>query len=154
VTAFAGPAEEISGLFLQSCLPNAGNPAALRQWAAHAKLPELPDPARAAFLHGAPGKVFDASNGEGKFVLLSSDDGLCAVVTDRAADRETVQALERALGAAGIQFRLVAERNDKLDPKLRHREYLATGSGRVWRILASTVQGSAADQAMLTAGPE
>jgi hypothetical protein len=154
VTALAGPTEELSALFMQTCLPYAGQPVALRRWAARAKLPEVPDPARAAFLDGAPGKVFDASNDAGKFALLSSDDGICAVVTDRAGDQETTQALERTLSEAGVKFRLVIERNDKLNPKLHHREYLASRTGRAWRILAATVRDSVPGQAMLTAAPE
>jgi hypothetical protein len=152
--AFSGPAEEMSGLFLQSCVPYAGKPTALRQWAARAKLPDVPDPARARFLNGAPGKVFDASNAAGKFAVLSSDDGICAVVTDQAGDTDTARALERALGEAGIKFRLVIERDDKLNPKLHHREYLAARSGLAWRILAATVRDSVPGQAMLTAAPE
>ena len=151
--AFAGPAEELSGLFLQSCLPYAGDPAALRQWAVTLKLPEVPDPARAAFLGGAPGKVFDASVPAGKFVLVSSDDGLCSVITDKATDQEIAQGLEHTLEAAGVKFRLVAERNDPQNPKLHHREYLASRGRRTWRLLAATVRDTAAGQAMLTAGP-
>jgi hypothetical protein len=151
--AFAGPAEELSGLFLRTCLPYAGHAHALRDWAARANLAEVPDPARAAFLNGAPGKVFDASNAAGKIALLSPDDGLCAVVTDRAGDQETAQALEHSLGEAGVTFRLVIERDDKLNPKLHHREYLASGHKRAWRILAATVRDSVPGQAMLTAGP-
>jgi hypothetical protein len=154
VAALAGPAEELSGLFLQSCLPNAGQPAPLRQWAARLKLPEVPDPARAAFLHGAPGTVFDASNPVGKFVLVSSDDGICSVITDRAGDQETAKGLEHALAEAGARFRLVAERDDKLNPKLHHREYLAARGNRAWKILAATVREDTAGQAMLTAAPE
>jgi hypothetical protein len=154
VAAFAGPAEELSGLFLQSCLPYAGNSSALRNWAARVKLPEVSDPARFAFLHGAPGKVFDASNPAGKFVVVSSDDGICAVVTDHAGDRETAQELERALSGAEVRFRLVIERNDKLNTKLHHREYLASRRGRAWRILAATVRDEVPGQAMLTAAPE
>lgn len=154
LTASAGPADDLAALFLQTCLPYAGRPAALREWAARANLPEVPDPARAAFLDGAPGKVFDASNTVGKFALLSSDDGICAVVTDQAGDAETDAALERGLSEAGIKFRLVAERDDKLNPKLHHREYLAAGPARTWRILAATVRDSAPGQAMLTAAPE
>jgi len=154
VCAFAGPADELSGLFVQACLPYAGDPAALRHWAARAKLPEVADPARATFLAGAPGKVFDASNASGKFALLSSDDGICAVVTDHSGDRETQQGLERALGGAAVKFRLVIERDDKLDPQLHHREYLAARAGLAWRILAATVHDAAPGQAMLTAAPE
>jgi hypothetical protein len=152
VTAFAGPGEELSGLFLQTCLPYAGRPQALRQWAAREKLPVVPDPARAAFLNGAPGQVFDASNNAGKFALLSSDDGICAVVTDQAGDQDVALALERALSDAGVRFRLVIERDDKLNPKLHHREYLASKPPLAWRLLAATVHDHG--QAMLTAAPE
>lgn len=141
-------------MFAQSCLPYAGNPPALRQWAGRLHLPLAPEPARAAFLHGAPGQVFDASNIAGKFVLVSSDDGICSVVTDHAGDAETVHALEHVLTAAGLNYRLVAERNDKINPKLHQREYLAANAKRRWRILAATVRGGAPDQAMLTAGAE
>jgi hypothetical protein len=153
-TALAGPTQELSALFLQSCLPFAGNPAALRQWAAGRKLPEVPEPARSAFLDNAPGVVFDASSAEGKLALLSSDDGICAVVTDHAGDRETAQELERVLTDAGVKFRLVIERDDKLNPKLHHREYLATRQGHSWRILAATVREQTPGRAMLTAAPE
>ena len=153
-TARAGTEDEMAGLFLRSCLPYAGQPAALRRWAAGMKLPEVPEPARAAFLNGAPGNVFDASNTAGKFALLSSDDGICAVVTDAAGDVETSRALEHALSAAGTKFRLVIERNDKLNPSLHHREYLAAGHGRAWRILAAAVHATIPGRAMLTAAPE
>ncbi len=79
----------------------------------------------------------------GKFALLSSDDGICAVVTDQAGDLEVAQALERALGEAGIKFRLVIERDDKLNPKLHHREYLAArntaGLAAYWRRPCTTM---------------
>ena len=152
--ACAGPAEELSSLFLQTCLPYAGRPEALRQWAARTKLPEVPEPGRAAFLAGAPGKVFDASNEAGKFVVVSSDDGICAVVTDHAGDRETAQALEASLKGAAVRARLVIERDDSEVPKLHHREYLAARGTRAWRILAATIHDSIPGQAMLTAAPE
>jgi hypothetical protein len=147
-------------------MPFAGRPVALRQWAAQAKLPEVPGTVSKAFLLSAPGKVFDASNAAGKFVVVSSDDGICAVVTDHAGDRETANGLEAALGSAGVTFRMVIERNDKDNPKLHHREYLATRHGRAWRILAATVHdqaaggargeahGEAHGEAMLTAAPQ
>ena len=153
MTCFAGSADELAGLFEQSCIPYAGRPESLRHWAGRAKLPEVPDPARSGFLNGAPGKVFDASNDTGKFALLSSDDGICAVVTDHAGELDTVKALEKTLNDQGIRFQLVAERDDKLNPKLHHREYLAAGPAGRWRILAATVRDSVSGQAMLTAAP-
>jgi hypothetical protein len=118
------------------------------------KLPEVPDPARTAFLGGAPGTVFDASNAAGKFVLVSSDDGICSAVTDHAGDEDVAAGLEHALREAGATFRLAIERDDKSNTKLHHREYLASGHGRAWRLLAATVRDETQGQAMLTAAPQ
>jgi hypothetical protein len=147
-------AAQLAGLFMQSCLPYAGNPAALRAWARRTGLPTLPDPARAAFLHGAPGMVFDASTGGGKYVLASSDDGICSAITDAATDAAVVAALEDDLHRIGVAFRRVIERDDKQVGAVHYREYLAAKDGRGWRILAATVKDAGSGQAMLTAEPE
>jgi hypothetical protein len=146
--------QQLAGLFMQSCIAYAGNPAGLRNWARDTGLTELHDPARAAFTHGAPGQVFDASNPSGKFVVVSSDDGLCSVLTDQASGRLVVGALESDLTASGITYRMVIERDDARIPELHNREYLATKNGRSWRILAATVRDPQPGQAMLTAAPE
>ena len=100
--ARAGTADEVVGLFTEACLPFAGTPARLRDWAARNALTDMPDPARTAFLNGAAGKVFDASSSGGKFVLLSSDDGLCAAIAQQAKGADVVAALEQELGKAGV----------------------------------------------------
>ena len=64
---------------------------------------------RAAFLHGAPGKAYDASAAGTKLVLVSSDDGLCSAVTDHAAEAPVTAAVEAAFRQAGLKFRLVIE---------------------------------------------
>ncbi|MBS0639030.1 MAG: hypothetical protein U1E70_14025 [Acetobacteraceae bacterium] len=151
--ARADQATALVGLFVQSCLNYAGDPPGLRAWAAQKGLPPVPEQARKAFLRGAPGQVFDASDNEGKFVLISSDDGICAAVTDRVTQVATVAALEAGLRAAGITFRLAIERDDKSIADIHDREYLATKSGRNWRILLATVKDSAGGQAMITGAP-
>jgi hypothetical protein len=130
-----------------------GDAQALRAWAARTGLPELPDPARAAFLRNAPGKAFDATNGQAKLALVSSDDGLCAAVTDTATRTDLTRALEAGFAQAGLKFRLVIERDDKAESSIHHQEYLATRKGRGWRVLAATVR-EGTGQAMLTAAPE
>ena len=92
--AQAGTPEELVGLFIQACLPFAGDAPALRQWAGQTGLPQVPDPARTAFLHGAPGQVFDASAAGVKLVLVSSDDGICSAATDQATKQAVTDALE------------------------------------------------------------
>ena len=145
---------QLTGLFIQGCLPFAGNPVALRGWASQHGLPDLPDPATKAFLHGAAGRAFDASPPGAKLVLASSDDGICSAITDRAASSAVAQALEAGLQKAGVAFRLAIDRDDTNVRTLHFREYLATKSGRSWRILAATVNDPAGGQAMLTAAPE
>jgi hypothetical protein len=154
MAAHAGAPEELAGLFIQGCLPFAGNAPALRDWAKGTGLPPVPETARAAFLHGAPGQAFDASAADAKLVLVSSDDGICSAVTDRATRSEVAEALEAGFRQAGLAFRLVIERDDAHVGEIHDREYLATREKRGWRILAATVKGDRGGEAMLTAAPE
>jgi hypothetical protein len=153
-TATAAAEPQFAGLFMQSCLPYAGDPAGLRAWASRIGLPKVPDAARDAFLHGVPGQAFDATSDAGKFVVLSSDDGICSIVTDQAAQQPAIDGLETDLRQSGIAFRLVIERDDATIQAIHDREYLATRNGRSWRILLATVKDANGGQAMLTAAPE
>lgn len=146
-------AVELAALFLRGCVPFAGNPGQLRDWAIGQRLAILPEPARAAFLNGAPGLVFDASTQTGKFVLVSSDDGLCSCIAQSAPSEPVNAALEDSLRAGGLRFVLVTERSDRAIPTLRFREYVAALDQRVWRILAATTTDPTGGRAMLTAGP-
>jgi hypothetical protein len=152
--AQAGTPQELVGLFIQGCLPFAGNAPALRQWAAHVGLRKVPEQARGAFLRGADGQAFDASAAAAKLVLVSSDDGICSAATDRAGQQQVADALEAGFRQAGLAFRLVIERDDSQVGAIHDREYLAAKDRRAWRILAATVKGEAAGEAMLTAAPE
>ena len=154
----ANAPEQLVGLFIQGCLPFVGNPPALRGWVRRTGLPTVPEPARAAFLHGAAGQAFDGSAAGVKLVLVSADNGLCSVVTDRVTQQAVTDALEAGLRRAGLAFRLVIERDDPAVGDIHDREYLATqgkrGDTRGWRILAAAVKGAKGGEAMLTAGPE
>ena len=150
----AGAADELVGLFIQGCLPFVGNPPALREWAKSIGLPPVPEQARAAFLHGAPGQAFDASAAEAKLVLLSSDDGICSAVTDQVTQRQVSDALAAGFRQAGLAFRLVIERDDARVGAIHNREYLAAKEKWGWRVLEATVKGDKGGEAMLTAAPE
>ncbi len=152
--ARAGSADELAGLFMQGCLPFAGRPAALRDWAGHTGLPPVPEQARTVFLHGAPGQVFDATAAGTKLVLVSSDDGICSAVTDHATQKDVTEALEAALKTADLKFRLVIERDDAKVGAIHDREYLVAKDKVGWRVLAATVKDEQGGEAMLTAGPE
>jgi hypothetical protein len=152
--AHADAPEELVGLFIQGCMPFAGDAAALREWASRTGLPTVPEQARTAFLHGAPGQAFDASAAGAKLVLVSSDDGLCSAATDQGTQQAVADALEAGFRQAGLAFRLVIERDDAKVSEIHDREYLAAKDKRGWRILAATVKGNKGGEAMLTAAPE
>jgi hypothetical protein len=152
--AHAGAAEEVVGLFIQGCLPFAGSTHALRDWVQRMGLRPVPEQARGAFLHGAPGQAFDASVAEVKLVLVSSDDGICSAVINDATQQQITAALEAGFREAGLAFRLVIERDDKQINAIHDREYLAAKDKHGWRVLAATVKGDQGGQAMLTAAPE
>jgi hypothetical protein len=147
-------ADQLVGLFIQGCLPFAGNAPALRDWARRNGLPAVPDQVRIAFLHGAPGQVFDGSAAATKLVLVSSDDGLCSAVTDQVTQQQVADALEAGFRRAGLAFRLVIERDDAHLSAIHDREYLATRNQRGWRILSATVKDGKGGEAMLTGAPE
>ena len=149
-----GTPDQLAGLLIQGCLPFAGKAFALRDWAADKNLPDLPAPVTKTFLHGAPGRSFDASAPGTKLVLTSSDDGICSAITDKATSADVARSLEAGLKQAGVAFRLAIDRDDTTARDLHFREYLATRNGRSWRILAATVNDPAGGQAMLTAAPE
>jgi hypothetical protein len=152
--AYAGAPQELAGLFIQGCLPFAGNAAALREWAGRTGLRTVPEQARGAFLHGAPGQAFDASAATAKLVLVSSDDGICSAATDQAGQQDVADALEAGFRQAGLAFRLIIERDDYSVSAIHDREYLAAKEKRGWRILVATVKGDKGGEAMLTAAPE
>ena len=145
-------AKQVAGLFMQSCIQFAGDRDGLRNWAKQTKLTELPGEAADHFLYGLPGVVFDASNKDGKFVLVSEDGGSCSAIAETAKGTSVIADLEQDLNAAKIAFKVTGEKNDAEEKALKHREYLATQGDRQWLLLVSTVQdANGGGQAMLTA---
>ncbi len=152
----ASPAEDsatdLTGLFMQSCNRFVGNPQGLRDWAGSAGLHELPPEGEQTFLHGAPGRVFDASDATGKFVVVSGDAGGCATIAQTADGAAVAQDLEQSLRAAGIAFTLTHEQDDSVEKSLHHRDYVASKDTLQWQILVGTVRDRPGT-AMLTAAP-
>lgn len=152
----AGPgqdnAAELTGLFMQSCVGFLGNRQGLRDWAAHTGLQELPPQGEQAFLYGEPGKVFDATNAIGKFVVLSADSGSCSAVAEIADGAAVMSDLEQALHEVGIAFQVTNETDDSVEKSLHHREYVASKDKLRWQILVGTVRDKPGT-AILTANP-
>ena len=144
-------AEQVTGLFMQSCVQFAGDKAGLRQWARKIALTEVPAAIRDRFLYGLPGVVYDASNQAGKFVLVSEDGGSCAAIAQRASGTRALHDLEKDMSDAGISFSMTAEKRDSEERLLQHREYTASKGARSWLLSISTFAGEAGGQVMLTA---
>ena len=144
----AAEADQLIGLFMQGCLPFAGDAQALRKWAAGIGLPALPPEGQRAFLGNQPGVVFDASDPQGKFVVLSGDNGACAATAEQSAPASMATELESALTAAGVGFVVKTDADNPQDRTLHYRAYQARKGDRSWRIVLST-----GAHAMLSASP-
>jgi hypothetical protein len=145
-------ARQAAGLFMQSCVAYAGNPTALRAWAGKIGLPALPEPGQAGFLKGSAGRVYDASNPAGKYVVVSFDDGGCLILAEAVDPDELVRASETALADAGIAAVLDKEEIEQGEEAIHHRTYSANSGERRWTLVISHGQGTP-DQAMLSASP-
>ena len=142
-------ARQAAALFVASCVRFTGNEAGLRAWATDTKIPELPAPGQEGFLKGALGKVFDASNPAGSFVIVSRDDGGCSVLARAVESTVLLDAVEAALRAASFGVFLAGQWDDAVDEKIRHRTYEVSFGARKWTVVVS--QGQGVGQAMLTA---
>jgi hypothetical protein len=144
-------ARQVTGLFMQSCLRFAGDKDGLRNWARKIGLQALPAAVQERFLYGSPGTVFDASNQNGKFVLVSEDGGACSAIAAMARGPDAIADLEKDMNEAKITYRMTAERRDAEENLVQHREYVASRGDRNWLLSISTVEGTAGGQVMLTA---
>jgi hypothetical protein len=151
--ARAGAPEELVGLFIQGCMAFAGDAPALRDWVRLTGLPPVPEQARAAFLRGVPGQVFDGSAAEVRLALVSADDGTCSAVAEQAMQPAVADAMEAGFRQAGLTFSLVVERDDTVLSAIHDREYLVSKGKRRWQVLVTTVNGVKGGEAMLTAAP-
>jgi hypothetical protein len=129
--------EQVAGLFVGSCVSFAGDVGGLRDWARRIGLPPVPEPGAKGFLKGAAGVVYDASNPSGRLVVLSHDDGGCAVLAEAVDLRALPGAVEAALARAGVAAVFDGEREDLGEAAMRHRTYHAALGGRAWTLVVS-----------------
>ena len=132
----------------------AGDAPALRDWARQTGLPPVPEKARAAFLRGVPGRVFDGSAAEVRLALISADDGTCSATAEQATQQAVNEAVEAGFRQAGLTFTLMGERDDTVLSAIHDRTYRVTKGKRGWQVLVATVNGDKGGQAMLTATPQ
>jgi hypothetical protein len=152
--AHADEAAQAVGLFMQSCVRFAGDTAGLRRWASETGLKPLPPGGQAAFLQHQRGIAFDATNAEGKFVVISGEAGSCSAVAQRADASRLTGDLEQALQQAGMAFSSGAETDDPADRELHHRDYRVRKADHVWKVVLSTGSADSGAHPMLTILPE
>lgn len=143
-------AEQMAGLFVQSCVRFAGDAKALRQWAGGVRLPPLPPQGQEAFLKGRPGIAYDATNSMGKFVVISGDDGSCSAIAQVASPSTLLDALERLLTGAGLRLAPASDHNDPEEKALHWQDYRVLGGTRPWRVAVGTASGASGGQALLS----
>ena len=98
-------AKQVAGLFMQSCLTFAGDKNACaigpRRPASRSCRPTC----RIVSSTVCRESSFDASNKDGKFVLVSEDGGSCSVVAETASGTGVIADLEQDLNDAKITSR-------------------------------------------------
>ncbi len=144
-------AEELVGLFGATCLHFAGDPAGVRGFLTQQGVPAMPAQARAAFLAGRAGQVFDASEPGVNLAVVSLDDGGCEAVVEKANPAEVTSALQKAARDAGTPLTDLGSQADSAPGGVHHEAYALTESGKQMHILVSTA--SAPPQAVLTMAP-
>ena len=149
----ANAAEQLAGLFMQSCVQFAGDARGLRQWTASIKLAPLPPPGQDAFLKGHPGIAYDATNAYGKFVVISGEDGSCSVIAERADPAALLASLERFAAQAGFRLDPAGDHRDPDETALHWRDYRLTKGGRAWTVAAGTAPDPSGGLALLSITP-
>ena len=145
-------AEELVGLFGATCLHFAGNPTAVRGFMTQQGVPVMPEKARAAFLAGRAGQVFDASEPGVNLAVVSLDDGGCEAVVEKADPNEVLSALQKAATDAKTPLTRLGEQADPGAGGVHHAAFGLTEAGRQMHILVSTA--AAPPQAVLTFAPK
>lgn len=145
-------AEELVGLFGATCLHFAGSPSEVRGFLNEQKVPVMPQTARAAFLAGRAGQVFDASEPGINLAVVSLDDGGCETVVEKANPDEVLSTLIKTAQEAKTPLTPLGDQADKAANGVRHAAFALSENGRTMHILVSTA--SAAPQAVLTLAPK
>lgn len=146
----AEDAKQLAGLFVQSCVRFAGDLKGLRAWAEQAKFAPLPADGQSVFLNGLPGIAYDATNKQGKFVIVSEDGGACSAVAQHADPAAVVASFEGFLRDQKVSFQMTGQHPDSQEAALSHREYSATRNGKPLEMLVSTTAAEGGGEAMLS----
>ena len=107
---------------------------------------ELPAGGQERSCTGSAGNRYDASSKDGKFVLVSGDDGSCSTLPQRA-DPEAIATSSRTWALAQISYKMTGENERPESSKTcSWRGYAGDQGDRQWLLLVSTVKEPEAGQ--------
>ena len=142
-----------SRLFMRSCVRFAGQPDALRSWAAGKALTPIVGKPADIYLFGLPGAVYRAIAHAGDLMLVSQDSGSCSVIAENTPGPALLDQVNAALTAAGISYTVTTDGPDPRAKDLHDRAYEAHQGTRQWLMLVSTAADPAGGEAILTSNP-
>lgn len=144
-------ADQLVGLFGATCLHFSGDTAGMRKFLTQESAPVMPDPARAAFLAGRTGQVFDVSVPNVNLALVSLDDGGCEAVVEHANPSEIVPVLQQSAAEAHVSVQALGNQQAAKNG-VNHVAFLLTSAGKQMHVLVSTAPQP--PQAVLTFVPK
>ncbi len=139
-------ANEVVGLFVQTCLKYASNPNALRTWLAQQQAPEMPAQMRDFFLQGRRGMVYDVSYRSVRLALVSADDGSCSAYAETADPALTLNDLRQALQEGNVGASEQPSAPDPQHPNLQHVDFRITLNGHPYTVYTVTASAPAQEQ--------
>ena len=128
----ANPADQLVGLFGATCLHFAGDTAGLRGFLTQQGALVMPAQARAAFLAGRSGQVFDVSVPGVPLALVSLDDGGCEAVAEKANGDEVRNTLQQAAQEAKTPLTPLGGQAEKGPNGVQHSAYSLTAIGAIF----------------------
>jgi len=148
----ANGADQVVGLFGATCLQFPGNPQGVRGWLKQQGAPAMPDQARAAFLAGRAGQVFDVSLPGVNLALVSLDDGGCEAVVEKANPAEALNTLQQSARDAHATLTPLGAQSDAGPNGVQHTAYALTVGARTMHVLVATAPTS--PQAVIALAPK
>ncbi len=131
-------ADQVVGLFGDTCLHFAGDVAGMRGFLSEQKAPPMAAGARDVFLAGRRGEVFDVSIKTAKLALISLDDGGCEAVVDQADPAQVLAILKSQAAENGAALApLGTQAPPRGQPGVRQVAFGITMGGKTMHILVS-----------------
>jgi hypothetical protein len=146
----AGTAQAV-GLFVQSCIRLAGEPATVRDLLRQRHVPELTPEGRAIFLRDRIGVGFDATNKATRMVLISEDNGACSVFAETVDTSKILGSVESVFRSAGASL---VQKSTEQQGSLTSHDYDVVLKDRRFKLVISTGDNPKASiHTMLTLAP-